>query len=128
MHPEAKNESSFSSFSELAPPPAPEEEMPLIEATVIEATVEEDPEPLPPALVTTKPSIAAPDGPSGLEFFAMNDPFRAADVVAPPTTPFANDHPFQYAETSVASSLPTRPRTDELDLDIGHFFSRDEDK
>jgi hypothetical protein len=61
-----------------------------------------------------------------MEFFA-NDPFQAADVVAPPPTSFAIDNPIQYEETSVASSLPTRPRTEELDLDIGHFFAGDED-
>jgi len=121
--PEVQSEPSFSSFSELAPPAAPEEEMPLIEATVVE-----DVEPLPPALVTTQPSIpASPAGPSGMEFFAMNDPFQAKDVVAPAPTPFATDDPLQYAETSVAASLPTRPRTEDLDLDLGHFFS-DEDK
>jgi len=121
--PEVQGEPSFSSFSELAPPAAPEEEMPLIEATVVE-----DVEPLPPQLATTEPSIpAVPAGPSGLEFFAMNDPFRAADAVAAAPTPFATDNPLQYAETSVAASLPTRPRTEELDLDIGHFFAGDED-
>ena len=122
--PEVQSEPSFSSFSELAPPAAPEEEMPLIEATVVE-----DVEPLPPALVTTQPSIpASPAGPSGMEFFAMNDPFQAKDVVAPAPTPFATDDPLQYAETSVAASLPTRPRTEDLDLDLGHFFGGDEDK
>ena len=95
--------------------------MPLIEATVVE-----DVEPLPPQLATTEPSIpAVPAGPSGMEFFA-NDPFQAAGVVAPPPTPFATDDPFQYEETSVAASLPSRPRTEELDLDIGHFFNGDE--
>jgi len=120
--PGVQGEPSLSSFSELAPPAAPEEEMPLIEATVVE-----DVEPLPPQLATTEPSIpAVPAGPSGMEFFA-NDPFQAADVVAPPPTSFAIDNPIQYEETSVASSLPTRPRTEELDLDIGHFFAGDED-
>jgi hypothetical protein len=124
--PEAPSEPSFSSFSDLAPPRASEDEMPLIEATVIEAAVVETVEPLPPALVTTQPSI--PAGPSGLEFFAMNDPFRAAEVVATPApTPFATEDPF-HADTSVAASLPSRPRTEELDLDLGQFFNRDEDK
>jgi len=121
--PEEQGAPAFSSFAEVAPPSAPEEEMPLIEAMVVEEV-----EPLAPALVDTQPSIpAGAASPSGLEFFAMNDPFRAADVVAPPPTPFATDDPLQYAETSVAASLPSRPRTEELDLDIGHFFS-DEDK
>jgi hypothetical protein len=116
---------SFSSFSELAPPHA-EEEMPLIEATVIEATVVESVEPLPPAEVNTQPAVSSV--PAGLEFFAMNDPFRTADAAAPPPTAFATDDPFQYAETSVAASLPTRPRTEELDLDLGNFFSGDDKK
>ncbi|MGH9389357.1 MAG: DUF4388 domain-containing protein, partial [Vicinamibacteria bacterium] len=61
--PKEQSEPSFSSFSELAPPVAPEEEMPLIEATVVE-----DVEPLPPQPATTEPSIpASPAGPSGLE-------------------------------------------------------------
>jgi hypothetical protein len=116
--PEPPSEPSFSSFSELAPPPPPEEEMPLIEATVVEEA-----QPVPPALVTTEPSVpASPAGPSGLEFFAMNDPFRAPDAVAPPPSPFATDDPLQYAETSVAASLPRRPRTDDLDLE--HLFDK----
>jgi hypothetical protein len=124
---EVPGEPSLSSFSELAPPAAPEVEMPLIEATVIEATVVEEVEPVPPSLVTTQPSIAAdPAGASGLEFFAMNDPFRSADAVAPPAASFTTDDPLQYAETSVAASLPSRPRTEELDLDIGHFFRGDD--
>jgi hypothetical protein len=106
--------------------------MPLVVATVIEASVVESAEPLPPALVTTQPSVSpgpgGPAGPSGLEFFATNDPFRTADTAAPPPTPFATDDPFQYAETSVAASLPTRPRTEELDLDLGHFFNGDDNK
>jgi hypothetical protein len=119
--PEVQGEPSFSSFSELAPPSAPVEEMPLIEATVVEEV-----EPLPPHLATTQPSIPlSPDGPSGMEFFA-NDPFQAVDVVAPPPTSIATDNPFPYEETSVAASLPTRPRTEELDLDIAHFFTGDE--
>jgi len=122
--PEVQSEPSFSRFSEPAPPVARKEEMPLIEATVVE-----DVQSAPPALVTTRPSIPpSPGGPSGLEFFAMNDPFRAADVVAPPPTPFSADDPLQYAETSVAALLPPRPRTEELDLDLGHFFDGDEGK
>jgi hypothetical protein len=127
-HPDPRSGPSFSSFSELAPPHQ-EEEMPLIEATVIEATVVESVEPLPPAQVTTQPGVSPV--PAGLEFFAMNDPFRTADsagTAAPPPTAFATDDPFQYAETSVAASLPTRPRTEELDLDLGQFFNRDENK
>ena len=124
--PEARSDSAtqfFPAVRALAPPaspkaPGPHEEMPIIEATVVESV-----EPLPPALVTTQPSMSA--GPSGMEFFA-NDPFQAAGVVAPPPTPFATDDPFQYEETSVAASLPSRPRTEELDLDIGHFFNGDE--
>jgi hypothetical protein len=126
-----RNEPSASSFSELAPPHAPhaEEEMPLIEATVIEATAVESAAPLPPALVTTRPSVSpGPAEPAGLEFFAMNDPFRTADSAAPPPTAFATDDPLQYAETSVAASLPTRPRTEELDLDLGQFFNGDDNK
>ena len=126
----ATNEPSFSTFSELAPPHA-EEEMPLIEATVIEATVVESVEPLPPALVTTQPSVApgapVPAGAAGLEFFATNDPFRTADTAAAPT-PFTTDDPLRYEETSVAASLPRRPRTEELDLDLGHFFKGDDGK
>jgi len=122
VRPEVQSEPSRSSFSELVSPAAPDGEMPLIEATVVE-----DVQPVPPALVTTQPSIpASATSPSGLEFFAMNDPFRAADVVAPPPTPFASDDPLQYAETSVAASLPSRPKTEELDLDVGHFFSGDD--
>jgi len=124
--PDPPGEPSFSSFSEIAPPHA-EEEMPLIEATVIEATVAESVEPLPPAEVNTQPTGVSPV-PAGLEFFAMNDPFRTADAAAPPPTAFATDDPFQYAETSVAASLPTRPRTEELDLDLGNFFSGDDKK
>jgi len=45
-----------------------------------------------------------------------------------PPNSFATDNPFKYEETSVAASLPTRPRTEELDLDIAHFFTGDEDK
>ncbi len=57
----------------------------------------------------------------------MNDPFRNAE--APPLRlPFATDEPMQFAETAVASSLPTRPRTEELDLDIGNFLNGDEEK
>ncbi len=119
--PAVHDQPSFSTFSELAPPGAPGEEMPLIEATVVEVG------PIPPQLATTKPSIpASPVSPSGLEFFAMNDPFQAADVAAPAATPFATDDPLEYEETSVAASLPTRPRTEELDLDLGHFFNGDD--
>jgi hypothetical protein len=138
--------SSFSSFAEMPPPPSePEAEMPLIEATVIEATVVEEVKPIPPHLAATQPSVpTSPDGPSGLEFFALNDPFQSPqtpppstpppsapqplDVPSPPPTAFATDDPMQYAQTSIAASLPGRPRTEELDLDIGHFFRRDEDK
>jgi hypothetical protein len=130
----------------MPPPPSePEAEMPLIEATVIEATVVEEVKPIPPHLAATQPSVpTSPDGPSGLEFFALNDPFQSPqtpppstpppsapqplDVPSPPPTAFATDDPMQYAQTSIAASLPGRPRTEELDLDIGHFFRRDEDK
>jgi hypothetical protein len=96
--------------------------MPLIEATVLE-----EPPALPPQLVATRPSIpTSPEGPSGLEFFAMNDPFATADAAAPPPTGFATDDPLQYADASVAAALPSRPKTDELDLDINHFFSGNE--
>jgi hypothetical protein len=130
---EEPSASSFSSFSELAPPPeapappAPSvEEMPLIEATVVEEGA-----PLPPSLVTTQPSIPldSNSGPSGLEFFAMNDPLRASEAPPPPPAPFVTDDPLQYGETSVAAFLPNRPnrpKTEELDLDLGHFFKGDE--
>jgi hypothetical protein len=118
--PEAQNEPSFSSFAELAPPAPSEEEMPLIEATVVDEGA-----PLPPALVVTQPSL--PPRPSGLEMFASNDPFESAESAAHPTA-FTTDDPLQYAGTSVAASLPSRPRTEELDLDIGQFFKGDEGK
>ncbi len=126
-----------SSPEELALPPdvqevqevreEPEEEVPLIEAAVVEEAA-----PVPPALATTRPS--QPRGaavPSGLEFFASSDPFRSGqstDAKAPPPPPFATDDPLQFAETSVAASLPPRPRTEELDLDMGNFFSGNEKK
>jgi hypothetical protein len=113
---EAESAPSASSFAELAPEPAPQEEMPLIEATVVEEAA-----PLPPQLVATQPSL--PVSPSGLELFAMNDPFQDSGATAPPPAPFATDDPLQYAETSVAAALPPRPKTEELDLDIGHFFT-----
>jgi hypothetical protein len=130
---EEQSASSFSSFSELAPPTAPPgppeppvEEMPLIEATVLEEGA-----PLPPALVATQPSLPVEpnDGPSGLEFFAMNDPLQAGKAPPPPPAPFVTDDPLQYGEPSVAAFLPNRPnrsKTEELDLDLGHFFKRDE--
>jgi hypothetical protein len=121
--PAEPGEPSFSSFSELAPPPdAPEEEMPLIEATVVE-----DQAPVSPQLATTKPSIpVSSSGPSGLEFFAMNDPFQASRAAASSLPPIAADDPMQYARPSIAASLPTRPKTEELDLDLG-ILGRDED-
>jgi hypothetical protein len=95
------------------PVPEPEPEIPLIEASVIEE----------PPLAITQPSIPSGHGAaSGLEFFAMNDPFQAAEVPAAPPTAFATDDPLVFAETSVAASLPSRPRTEELELDIGNFF------
>jgi hypothetical protein len=39
------------------------------------------------------------------------------------------DDPLQYGEPSVAAFLPNRPnrsKTEEQDLDIGHFFKRNE--
>jgi hypothetical protein len=120
--PEVQSEPALSAFSELVQPAAPEEEMPLIVATVVEEV-----EPVPPSLATTQPSIPrSPGGPSGMEFFAMNDPFQAPEVATPPSPAFATDDPLQYKETSIAALLPTRPRTEELDLDLGHFFSGDE--
>jgi hypothetical protein len=96
--------------------------MPLIEATVLE-----EPPALPPQLVVTQPSIpTGPEGPSGLEFFAMNDPFATTEAAAPPPTTFATDDPLHYADASIAAALPSRPKTDELDLDVNHFFSGDD--
>ncbi len=123
----------YEASSPTKPPPSAiedgkevqEEPMPLIEATVVEEGA-----PLPPALETTRPSIqpGSPAVPSGLEFFAMADPFQSADATAPPPAPLATEDPAQYAETSLASSLPPRPRTEELDLDMGNFFTGTEEK
>ncbi|HEY7820832.1 MAG TPA: hypothetical protein VIG29_21585, partial [Vicinamibacteria bacterium] len=107
----------FASLSlDYESPPVPSEpEMPLIEATVVEETPEA------PGPATTRPSMPRnPDGASGLEFFAMNESFQVAEEAASP--------PATLAETSVAASLPTRPRTEELDLDIGNFLNGKEDK
>jgi hypothetical protein len=121
--PETQGEPALSSFAEVAhPAEVSEAEMPLIEATVLE-----DPAPLPPQLVTTQPSIpTSPEAPSGLELFAMNDPFAAAEAAAPPPTTFPTADPLPYADASIAAALPSRPKTDELDLDIGHFFTGDD--
>ncbi len=118
--PETESEPSLSSFAELASPAeVPEADMPLIEATVLE-----EPPPLPPQLVATQPSIpTSPESPSGLELFAMNDPFAPADAAAPEATAFANDDPLQYADASIAAALPSRPKQEEIDLDINHFFA-----
>jgi hypothetical protein len=93
---------------EDAPPP-------VIEATVVEEVEVE------PALVPTQPS--------GLEIFAMTDPFGSAK--APPApAPVPNaiaDLPPRHDDTSVAGSLPPRRRTDDLELDIGHFFTDEND-
>jgi hypothetical protein len=119
---------SFSSFADVAPEPsAPESEMPLVEATVVEA--EELAPPIPPQLVATQPSIySGPAAPSGLELFAMNDPFQVAapqEPPSPPAPPPAEDPFRRYADASLAAALPSRPRTEDLDLDIGNFFTGD---
>jgi hypothetical protein len=110
-------------YEAALPPAPPEPEMPLIEAIVVEETAEA------PGPATTRPSLPqSPGGASGLEFFAMTDPFQVAEVPAPPPSSSGAEDPMQFAETSVAASLPARPRTEELDLDLGNFFNGKEPK
>jgi hypothetical protein len=101
---------SLSLDHETPPPDAPP---PVIEATVVEEVG--------PALVRTQPS--------GLEIFAMTDPFGSAKAPPPPPpVPTAiADLPPRHDDTSIAGSLPPRRKSDDLELDIGHFFTDEND-
>jgi hypothetical protein len=103
----------FASLSLDYETPVPEATPPIIEATVVEEVE--------PALVRTQPS--------GLEIFAMTDPFGSAKAPPPPSpVPTAiADVPSRPDETSVAGALPPRRKADDLDLDIGHFFTDEND-
>jgi hypothetical protein len=101
----------FASLSLDYETPDAEPAPPVIEATVVEE--------MEPAFVRTQPS--------GLEIFAMTDPFGSAKTPPAPVSPATVDVPSRPEETSVEAALPPRRKTDDLDLDIGHFFTDEND-
>jgi hypothetical protein len=95
------------------PEPEPEPSLPVVEGDVVE------PEPLPV------------EG-GGMEFLMSNDALVIPEQNPIPPTAFSTQDPFRpekFGEEPIAASLPKRPRTDEMDLDmdgLGHILRKND--
>lgn len=128
------NEAPVASFGGVAfteasidPASTPEEVplVPLVEATVVEAS---DGDAVVPVIEGDVVS-PEPEVPSGMEMFAVTDPFLTPNV--PELPRFKNEaNPVQFNEEEVGAALPRRAtRADDLDMDmdgLGHVFGNDD--